>query len=176
MLEQRTASAVNNICNVITVGCHYVCLPYRPFLADNWYSLSYLYFSPIGSLTTLAVGLLVSLLSGTLPQMVVLLLTILHVVSNEHVFHTKMCLFPGGMKLKLEPRVSLMKEDTMLFCFYKLFKERVSDMSVSINNLQDVLSLSTTFLYSFSSHPYLGHETSRKAGPHKKQREQMWKQ
>uniref|UniRef100_A0A673W6F7 Solute carrier family 5 member 8 n=1 Tax=Salmo trutta TaxID=8032 RepID=A0A673W6F7_SALTR len=54
----------------------------RPFLADNWYSLSYLYFSPIGTLTTLAVGLVVSLLSGTLSQMVVLLLTILHVVSN----------------------------------------------------------------------------------------------
>uniref|UniRef100_A0A4W5L4Y4 Solute carrier family 5 member 8 n=1 Tax=Hucho hucho TaxID=62062 RepID=A0A4W5L4Y4_9TELE len=117
----------------------------QPFLAENWYSLSYLYFSPIGTLTTLAVGLLVSLLSG-------------------------------GMKLKLEPRVTLMKEDTMLFSFYKLFKERVSDMSVSINNLQDVLSLSTTFLYSFSSHPYLGHETSRKAGPHKKQREHIWKQ
>ncbi|KAM9407272.1 sodium-coupled monocarboxylate transporter 1 isoform 2-T2 [Salvelinus alpinus] len=65
----------------------------RPFLADNWYSLSYLYFSPIGTLTTLAVGLVVSLLSG-------------------------------GMKLNLEPRVTLMKEDTMLFCFYKLFKER----------------------------------------------------
>uniref|UniRef100_A0A673W4Z2 Solute carrier family 5 member 8 n=1 Tax=Salmo trutta TaxID=8032 RepID=A0A673W4Z2_SALTR len=88
----------------------------RPFLADNWYSLSYLYFSPIGTLTTLAVGLVVSLLSG-------------------------------GMKLNLEPRVTLMKEDTMLFCFYKLFKERVSDLSVSINSLQDVLSLSTTFLY-----------------------------
>ncbi|CDQ83937.1 unnamed protein product [Oncorhynchus mykiss] len=65
----------------------------RPFLADNWYSLSYLYFSPIGTLTTLAVGLVVSLLSG-------------------------------GMKLNLEPTVTLMKEDTMLFCFYKLFKER----------------------------------------------------
>uniref|UniRef100_A0A4W5MIJ4 Solute carrier family 5 member 8 n=1 Tax=Hucho hucho TaxID=62062 RepID=A0A4W5MIJ4_9TELE len=117
----------------------------QPFLADNLYSLSYLYFSPIGTLTTLAVGLVVSLLSG-------------------------------GMKLNLEPRVTLMKEDTMLFCFYKLFKERVSDMSVSINNIQDVLCLSTTFLYSFSSHPYLGHETSRKAGPHKKQREQIWKQ
>uniref|UniRef100_A0AAZ3RQT5 Solute carrier family 5 member 8 n=1 Tax=Oncorhynchus tshawytscha TaxID=74940 RepID=A0AAZ3RQT5_ONCTS len=77
-----TTHAVNHICNIITVGCHYVCLPCRPFLADNWYSLSYLYFSPIGTLTTLAVGLLVSLLSGTLPQMVALLHTILHVVSN----------------------------------------------------------------------------------------------
>uniref|UniRef100_A0A673WED6 Solute carrier family 5 member 8 n=1 Tax=Salmo trutta TaxID=8032 RepID=A0A673WED6_SALTR len=70
-----------------SVGCHYVCLLYRPFLADNWYSLSYLYFSPIGTLTTLAVGLVVSLLSGTLSQMVVLLLTILHViVSISHLY------------------------------------------------------------------------------------------
>uniref|UniRef100_A0A6Q2Z6B5 Uncharacterized protein n=1 Tax=Esox lucius TaxID=8010 RepID=A0A6Q2Z6B5_ESOLU len=42
-----------------------VCLLYRPFLADNWYSMSYLYFSPIGTLTALIVGLVVSLLSGT---------------------------------------------------------------------------------------------------------------
>ncbi|XP_064199282.1 sodium-coupled monocarboxylate transporter 1-like [Anguilla rostrata] len=37
---------------------------YRPFLADRWYSLSYLYFSPIGTLTVLAVGLMVSQLTG----------------------------------------------------------------------------------------------------------------
>ncbi|KAJ8392337.1 hypothetical protein AAFF_G00077010 [Aldrovandia affinis] len=37
---------------------------YRPFLADRWYSLSYLYFSPIGTLTVLTVGLIVSLLTG----------------------------------------------------------------------------------------------------------------
>ncbi|KAG9345664.1 hypothetical protein JZ751_008808 [Albula glossodonta] len=36
----------------------------RPFLADHWYSVSYLYFSPIGTLTVLTVGLIVSLLTG----------------------------------------------------------------------------------------------------------------
>ncbi|XP_062338651.1 sodium-coupled monocarboxylate transporter 1 [Osmerus eperlanus] len=37
---------------------------YRPLLADSWYSLSYLYFSPIGTLTAIAVGLVVSLITG----------------------------------------------------------------------------------------------------------------
>uniref|UniRef100_A0A8D3B214 Sodium-coupled monocarboxylate transporter 1 n=1 Tax=Scophthalmus maximus TaxID=52904 RepID=A0A8D3B214_SCOMX len=31
----------------------------RPVLADNWYSLSYLYFSPIGTITAVGVGLIV---------------------------------------------------------------------------------------------------------------------
>lgn len=31
---------------------------------DNWYSLSYLYFSTIGTLTTLFVGILISLSTG----------------------------------------------------------------------------------------------------------------
>ncbi|KAJ8006734.1 hypothetical protein DPEC_G00110280 [Dallia pectoralis] len=65
----------------------------RNFLADNWYSMSYLYFSPIGTLTALTVGLVVSL-------------------------------FSGGIKLKLEPRLTLMKTDTTFHCFYKLFEER----------------------------------------------------
>ncbi|XP_067283027.1 sodium-coupled monocarboxylate transporter 1 isoform X1 [Pseudorasbora parva] len=36
----------------------------RPFLADNWYSLSYLYFGPLGTVTVIAVGLITSILSG----------------------------------------------------------------------------------------------------------------
>uniref|UniRef100_A0A8P4KSU5 Solute carrier family 5 member 8 n=1 Tax=Dicentrarchus labrax TaxID=13489 RepID=A0A8P4KSU5_DICLA len=36
-----------------------------PLLADNWYSLSYLYFSPIGTIVAISVGLLVSLFTGT---------------------------------------------------------------------------------------------------------------
>lgn len=36
----------------------------RPLLADTWYSLSYLYFSPIGTIVAIVVGLLVSLLTG----------------------------------------------------------------------------------------------------------------
>lgn len=36
----------------------------RPMLADKWYSLSYLYFSPIGTITAVCVGVIVSLFSG----------------------------------------------------------------------------------------------------------------
>ncbi|NWW51026.1 SC5A8 protein, partial [Pedionomus torquatus] len=40
----------------------------RPALADNWYSLSYLYFSTLGTLITVAVGIIISLLAGGLKQ------------------------------------------------------------------------------------------------------------
>ncbi|KFZ50459.1 Sodium-coupled monocarboxylate transporter 1, partial [Antrostomus carolinensis] len=36
----------------------------RPALADNWYSLSYLYFSTLGTLITVAVGIIISLLTA----------------------------------------------------------------------------------------------------------------
>ncbi|KAM6321178.1 sodium-coupled monocarboxylate transporter 1-like [Aegotheles albertisi] len=41
--------------------------PVRPAVA-NWYSLSYLYFSTLGTVTTLAVGIIISLLTGGLKQ------------------------------------------------------------------------------------------------------------
>ncbi|NXE88397.1 SC5A8 protein, partial [Menura novaehollandiae] len=40
----------------------------RPALADNWYSLSYLYFSTLGTLITVLVGIIISLLTGGLKQ------------------------------------------------------------------------------------------------------------
>ncbi|XP_062424452.1 sodium-coupled monocarboxylate transporter 1 [Rhea pennata] len=40
----------------------------RPVLADNWYSLSYLYFSTVGTLVTVAMGVVISLLTGGLKQ------------------------------------------------------------------------------------------------------------
>ncbi|XP_044136574.1 sodium-coupled monocarboxylate transporter 1-like [Bufo gargarizans] len=40
----------------------------RPALADEWYSLSYLYFSTIGTIIAIIVGIIVSLLSGGLKQ------------------------------------------------------------------------------------------------------------
>lgn len=40
-------------------------LYFRPALADNWYSLSYLYFSTLGTLVTVVVGIIISLLTGT---------------------------------------------------------------------------------------------------------------
>ncbi|XP_053723681.1 sodium-coupled monocarboxylate transporter 1 [Synchiropus splendidus] len=41
---------------------------FRPALADSWYSLSYLYFSLLGVLTTIAAGLLVSSMTGGCKQ------------------------------------------------------------------------------------------------------------
>uniref|UniRef100_A0A672UNU5 Solute carrier family 5 member 8 n=1 Tax=Strigops habroptila TaxID=2489341 RepID=A0A672UNU5_STRHB len=43
----------------------------RPALADNWYSLSYLYFSTVGTLITVAVGIIISLLTGTSSRAVI---------------------------------------------------------------------------------------------------------
>ncbi|NWQ68167.1 SC5A8 protein, partial [Neopipo cinnamomea] len=40
----------------------------RPALADTWYSLSYLYFSTLGTLITVVVGIIISLLTGGLKQ------------------------------------------------------------------------------------------------------------
>ncbi|XP_056132666.1 sodium-coupled monocarboxylate transporter 1 [Lampris incognitus] len=66
----------------------------RSFLADYWYSLSYLYFSTIGTITAITVGLIVSL-------------------------------FSGGMKMKLESRLTLMKEDMSSYYFFMFLKEKV---------------------------------------------------
>lgn len=46
-------------------GLTFFLLFFRPALADNWYSLSYLYFSTVGTLITVVVGIIVSLLTGT---------------------------------------------------------------------------------------------------------------
>uniref|UniRef100_A0A3P8W6G1 Solute carrier family 5 member 8 n=1 Tax=Cynoglossus semilaevis TaxID=244447 RepID=A0A3P8W6G1_CYNSE len=37
----------------------------RPVLAEHWYSLSYMYFSPVGTVAAVSVGLIVSLFTGT---------------------------------------------------------------------------------------------------------------
>ncbi|KAI4884867.1 hypothetical protein NFI96_031249, partial [Prochilodus magdalenae] len=64
-----------------------------PFLADKWYSLSYLYFCPMGTLVTVVVGLTVSLLSG-------------------------------GRQLKLEPGLTVIKEDLTCYKLYKMLKKK----------------------------------------------------
>ncbi|CAK6949749.1 sodium-coupled monocarboxylate transporter 1 [Scomber scombrus] len=63
-------------------------------LADNWYSMSYLYFSPIGTIIAISVGLIVSL-------------------------------FTGGLKLRVESRLTLMKEDTTFYYLFKFFQDKV---------------------------------------------------
>ncbi|XP_018580882.1 sodium-coupled monocarboxylate transporter 1 [Scleropages formosus] len=40
----------------------------RPMLADTWYSLSYLYFCPVGTLLTIIIGLVVSSVTGGCKQ------------------------------------------------------------------------------------------------------------
>ncbi|XP_031721485.1 sodium-coupled monocarboxylate transporter 1 [Anarrhichthys ocellatus] len=78
----------------------------RPLLADSWYSLSYLYFSPIGTITAVSVGLLVSL-------------------------------FTGGWKLKVESRLTLMKEDTTVYHLFKYFKDRVTRRTGELDLTKD---------------------------------------
>nr|XP_061809540.1 sodium-coupled monocarboxylate transporter 1-like [Nerophis lumbriciformis] len=61
-------------CNATTDGINWnttvlpphtrVHLSHETNLLDNWYSLSYLYFSPIGTITTIFVGVLISLVTG----------------------------------------------------------------------------------------------------------------
>uniref|UniRef100_A0A673BE07 Solute carrier family 5 member 8 n=1 Tax=Sphaeramia orbicularis TaxID=375764 RepID=A0A673BE07_9TELE len=57
-------STMSVCCLVIDVIVHISFSTTRSVLEDNWYSLSYMYFSPIGTIITVTVGLIVSLLSG----------------------------------------------------------------------------------------------------------------
>ncbi|KAM5336704.1 sodium-coupled monocarboxylate transporter 1 isoform 1-T1 [Glossophaga mutica] len=63
----------------------------RTPLMDNWYSLSYLYFSTLGTLVTLFVGMLISLLTGGRKQNLdrKFLLTKEDVLSNFDIFKKK---------------------------------------------------------------------------------------
>ncbi|GLD48496.1 sodium-coupled monocarboxylate transporter 1 isoform X1 [Lates japonicus] len=68
-----TANSINWTSTALPVQPNYITtapvhnLNSRPVLADNWYSLSYLYFSPIGTIIAISVGLIVSLFSGGSP-------------------------------------------------------------------------------------------------------------
>uniref|UniRef100_A0A8P4GHH2 Solute carrier family 5 member 8 n=1 Tax=Dicentrarchus labrax TaxID=13489 RepID=A0A8P4GHH2_DICLA len=93
-------SPLHNIDGKINMSCISKSLVTIPLLADNWYSLSYLYFSPIGTIVAISVGLLVSL-------------------------------FTGGWKLKVESKLTLMKEDTTLYHLVKLFKDRVRKLDLT---------------------------------------------
>ncbi|XP_048012731.1 sodium-coupled monocarboxylate transporter 1 [Megalobrama amblycephala] len=79
----------------------------RPFLADNWYSLSYLYFGPLGTVTVIAVGLIISILSG-------------------------------GRQMKLQPGLTLSKEDLTCYKVYNVLKEKVSGRSGKLDLVQEL--------------------------------------
>uniref|UniRef100_A0A4W6E0E2 Solute carrier family 5 member 8 n=1 Tax=Lates calcarifer TaxID=8187 RepID=A0A4W6E0E2_LATCA len=65
-----TANSINWTSTALPVQPNYITtapvhnLNSRPVLADNWYSLSYLYFSPIGTIIAISVGLIVSLFTA----------------------------------------------------------------------------------------------------------------
>ncbi|XP_069078059.1 sodium-coupled monocarboxylate transporter 2-like isoform X1 [Pleurodeles waltl] len=47
-----------------TVSAPTAAHPFRPELADNWYSISYLYYSAVGCLSCIIAGLLISFITG----------------------------------------------------------------------------------------------------------------
>ncbi|XP_071358087.1 sodium-coupled monocarboxylate transporter 1 [Trachinotus anak] len=61
-LNWTTTALPTQLNSITTAPVHN--LDSRPVLADNWYSLSYLYFSPIGTIISIGVGLIVSLFTG----------------------------------------------------------------------------------------------------------------
>ncbi|XP_066561563.1 sodium-coupled monocarboxylate transporter 1 [Amia ocellicauda] len=63
---------------------------YRPYLADNLYSLSFMYFSTIGTLSVMAVGVTVSLLTGGRKQNLVPGLTL---TKEDLTFYHMYCFF-----------------------------------------------------------------------------------
>uniref|UniRef100_A0A668A1F9 Solute carrier family 5 member 8 n=1 Tax=Myripristis murdjan TaxID=586833 RepID=A0A668A1F9_9TELE len=96
---------------------------HKPPLADSWYSLSYLYFSPIGTTVAVTVGLIVSLFTGIYPCL------------QQFCMFT-MC-FSGGMKLKTESNLTLTKEDMMSYHLFRFFKERVSATELNQHRNQE---------------------------------------
>ncbi|XP_030575873.1 sodium-coupled monocarboxylate transporter 1-like [Archocentrus centrarchus] len=96
-------------CNVTTVGSVNWTTAFPPQLnlstmslvrdgtrhrTSNWHSPSYLYFSLIGFLTTVIVGMLISI-------------------------------YTGGLNQRVEPRLMLMKEDTISYHLFELIKYKI---------------------------------------------------
>ncbi|XP_063783898.1 sodium-coupled monocarboxylate transporter 1-like [Pseudophryne corroboree] len=81
----------------------------RPELADYWYSLSYLYFSILGTLVTALVGAIVSLLSGGLKQN----------INRDFVFGRQDCAFD------------------MLCCFKSHKDDKTEDLKPQVENGHD---------------------------------------
>uniref|UniRef100_A0A673NHV2 Solute carrier family 5 member 8 n=1 Tax=Sinocyclocheilus rhinocerous TaxID=307959 RepID=A0A673NHV2_9TELE len=76
----------------------------RPFLADNWYLLSYLYFGPLGTVTVITVGLVVS------------------------------SILSGGRQMKVQSGLTISKEDLTFYKAYNVLKAKELDKSFGKNN------------------------------------------
>lgn len=89
-------------------------------LGHNLYFPSYLYVGPIGTLTTLIVGLTVSLITGKetrFPYQRYLLVI--------YYWIWLLC-SAGGWCSKAEPTLTLLREDTMCYHLYRFVKDKVS--------------------------------------------------
>uniref|UniRef100_A0A3Q0RJA9 Solute carrier family 5 member 8 n=1 Tax=Amphilophus citrinellus TaxID=61819 RepID=A0A3Q0RJA9_AMPCI len=92
-------------CNITTAGSVNWTTAFPPQLnlstmslvhrTSNWHSPSYLYFSLIGFLTTVIVGMIISI-------------------------------YTGGLNQRVEPRLMLMKEDTISYHLFELIKYKAS--------------------------------------------------
>ncbi|XP_078480269.1 sodium-coupled monocarboxylate transporter 1-like [Lampetra planeri] len=90
--------------NYTTTTAPWTTLQPEPPIADSWYSLSYLYFSLVGTLTTMVSGLLVSVMTG------------------------------GCKQEKVNPDLFVKKSDLMLFsCFGKSESYREEDFRFDKN-------------------------------------------
>ncbi|CAK6949750.1 sodium-coupled monocarboxylate transporter 1-like [Scomber scombrus] len=78
----------------------------NPLLEDTWLTPSYLYFSLIGVVTAISVGMIVSLLTG-------------------------------GLKMRAEARLTLMKEDTTFYHLFKFIKDRVMRQTGKLDLTKD---------------------------------------
>uniref|UniRef100_A0A8C3RZP6 Solute carrier family 5 member 8 n=1 Tax=Chelydra serpentina TaxID=8475 RepID=A0A8C3RZP6_CHESE len=104
--------------NLTTIGCdtgspgtggNWTTTTEIPVLADYWYSLSYLYFSTVGTLVTIVLGMIVSLLTGTFSRRTGWFpLDLLHVEAEESKAHCHWFLYSRiPQTLSGAPRSSL---------------------------------------------------------------------
>ncbi|KAG8007607.1 Sodium-coupled monocarboxylate transporter 1 [Nibea albiflora] len=97
----------------------------RPPLADSWYSLSYVYFALLGTLTTVVSGLLVSMMTGeTLFPMSNSLISIYH----KTVMGVRICFLSGGCKQETR-NADLFVKRSDLICFSWCSKSEASDVT-----------------------------------------------
>lgn len=96
----------------------------RPVLAEHWYSLSYMYFSPVGTVAAVSVGLIVSLFTGTF---LCCCFFLAHSLCPPHERKRGfLCLWSGGCGQEVSSELTLMKEDTSLYHLFQFLSHRVS--------------------------------------------------
>lgn len=100
----------------------------RPALADSWYSLSYLYFCPVGIIVTMVTGLFVSAVSGKDDWLWCFCSWVKRWIINGD------CFSLGGCKQKKDrPELFITKSD--LLCFRFSGETEVRSFFASVMNI-----------------------------------------